>query len=377
MITQKDLMEIRKIAAEFFNVDRIVNIYELNSGHINSTYMIEMPEAKYIIQTINTHVFYSPFGIMHNIEEVTNHIRKKVIYEGKNPNRSVLNIIKTRYNQTLVMRNNRYWRCMQYIDNATTYDVIENCDMFYEVGRAVGDFQNLLSDFHTRILDETIKDFHNTPARYEHFKMVVEEDAHGRVGNCKEEIEFITSREKYYDYITSRLNSHVIKRRVCHNDTKLSNVMIDNATGKALCLIDLDTVMKGSLLYDYGDALRLGASTAVEDEADLSKVNISLDLFESFTEGFLIEVKDSIQVEEVKGLYYGWLLMTLEVAMRFLDDYFDGDQYFKVKYPTHNLIRSLNQMKLVSEIEKNEKQIKDIIKKILRNLEFDEEYLDF
>lgn len=377
MITQKELIEIRKIAAEFFNVDRIVNIYELNSGHINSTYMIEMPEAKYIIQTINTHVFYSPFGIMHNIEEVTNHIRKKVIYEGKNPNRSVLNVIKTRYNQTLVMRNNRYWRCMQYIDNATTYDVIENCDMFYEVGRAVGDFQNLLSDFHTRILDETIKDFHNTPVRYEHFKEVVELDTHGRVTNCKEEIEFITSREKYYDYITSRLDSHAIKRRVCHNDTKLSNVMIDNATGKALCLIDLDTVMKGSLLYDYGDALRLGASTAVEDEADLSKVNISLDLFEAFTEGFLMEVKGSIQVEEVKGLYYGWLLMTLEVAMRFLDDYFDGDRYFKVKYPTHNLVRSLNQMKLVSEIEKNEKQIKDIIKKILRNLDFEEEYLDF
>lgn len=377
MITQKELIEIRKIAAEFFNVDRIVNIYELNSGHINSTYMIEMPEAKYIIQTINTHVFYSPFGIMHNIEEVTNHIRKKVIYEGKNPNRSVLNVIKTRYNQTLVMRNNRYWRCMQYIDNATTYDVIENCDMFYEVGRAVGDFQNLLSDFHTRILDETIKDFHNTPVRYEHFKEVVELDTHDRVTNCKEEIEFITSREKYYDYITSRLDSHAIKRRVCHNDTKLSNVMIDNATGKALCLIDLDTVMKGSLLYDYGDALRLGASTAVEDEADLSKVNISLDLFEAFTEGFLMEVKGSIQVEEVKGLYYGWLLMTLEVAMRFLDDYFDGDRYFKVKYPTHNLVRSLNQMKLVSEIEKNEKQIKDIIKKILRNLDFEEEYLDF
>ena len=377
MITQKDLIEIRKIDAEFFNVDRIVNIYELQSGHINSTYMVEMPEAKYIIQTINTHVFYSPFGIMHNIEEVTNHIRKKVIYEGKNPNRSVLNIIKTRYNQTLVMRNNRYWRCMQYIDNATTYDVIQNCDMFFEVGRAVGDFQNLLSDFHTRILDETIRDFHNTPVRYEHFKDVVKLDICDRASNCKEEIEFITSREKYYDYITSRLDSHAIKRRVCHNDTKLSNVMIDDATGKALCLIDLDTVMKGSLLYDYGDALRLGASTAVEDEADLSKVTISLDLFEAFTEGFLMEVKDSIQVEEVKGLYYGWLLMTLEVAMRFLDDYFDGDKYFKVKYPTHNLIRSLNQMKLVSEIEKNEKQIKDIIKKILRNLEFSEEYLNF
>ncbi len=377
MIPQKTFMEIRKIAAEFFNVDRIVNIYELQSGHINSTYMIEMPEAKYIIQSINTHVFYSPFGIMHNIEEVTNHIRKKVIYEGKNPNRSALNIIKTRYDQTLVMRNERYWRCMQYIDDATTYDVIESCDMFYEVGRAVGEFQNLLSDFHTRILDDTIKDFHNTPVRYEHFKEVVELDRCNRVASSKKEIEFITSREKYFDYITTRIDSKVIKRRVCHNDTKLSNVMIDNNTGKALCLIDLDTVMKGSLLYDYGDALRLGASTAVEDEPDLNKVTISLPLFEAFTEGFLREVKNNIQVEEVKGLYYGWLLMTLEVAMRFLDDYFDGDNYFRVHYPTHNLVRSLNQMKLVTEIEKNETQIKDIIKKILRNLEFGEEYLDF
>ncbi|MBE6140847.1 MAG: aminoglycoside phosphotransferase family protein [Firmicutes bacterium] len=377
MITQDDLFEIRKVAAEFVNINNIVNIYELKSGHINGTYMIEMSEAKYILQTINTYVFNSPFAIMHNICEVTEHIRKKIIYEGKNPNRCVLNIIKTRYNQSLVMRNNKYWRCMQYIENAKTYDVITNKDMFYEVGRAVGNFQNLLSDFHTRILDDTIKNFHDTPIRFEHFLEVVKKDELGRCAKCEKEIEFICAREKHFDYITSRINSHVLKRRVTHNDTKLSNVMIDDVTGKALCLIDLDTVMKGSLLYDYGDALRLGASTAAEDEADLSKVNISLELFESFTEGFLQEVKNNIEVEEVKGLYNGWHLMTLEVAMRFLDDYLDGDKYFKVDYPTHNLIRALNQMKLVEEIEKNEKRIKNTIKKILRDLDFSEEYLNF
>ncbi len=377
MITKKDLFEIRKVAAEFVNIDKIVSIKELKSGHINSTYMIEMNSAKYILQSINTYVFTSPFGVMHNICEVTEYIRKKVIYEGKDPNRCVLNVIKSRYNQSLVMRNGKYWRFMQYIDNATTYDIIKNNDMFYEIGRAVGDFQNLLNGFHTRILDDTIVHFHDTPYRYEHFKQVVKDDVMGRAGMCKEEIEFITSREKYFDYITSRIDSHALKRRVCHNDTKPSNIMIDNNNGKALCLIDLDTVMKGSLLFDYGDALRLGASTALEDEADLSKVNISLDMFEAFTEGFLIEAKDTIEPEEVKGLYYGWHLMTLEVAMRFLDDYLDGDKYFKVEYPTHNLVRSVNQMKLVKEIENNEKRIKNIIKKLLRNLEFDEEYLKF
>lgn len=373
-MTEQQLYELRKVASEYVNVDKIVEIQEINSGHINSTFLLVMPEAKYILQKINTHVFNSPFGIMHNIKEITEHIRKKVIYEGKDPNRCVLNIVKTKFDQVLAIRGDNYWRCMQYISGGSTYELVEDEAMFYEVGRAVGEFQNLLDGFHTRVLDETIRHFHDTPHRYDHFKDIVKIDRVDRCKECVDDIAFVTSREKYMDRITAKIKSKAIPKRVTHNDTKLSNVMIDDQSKKALCLIDLDTVMVGSLLYDYGDALRLGASTALEDESDLSKVSISLSLFESFTEGFLLETKNIITPEEVRSLYDGYLLMTFEVGMRFLDDYLDGDRYFRVDYPQHNLIRSRNQFKLVEEIERNEENIKMIINKLLKKLEFDEIY---
>lgn len=367
--------ELLKVAEEFFNVEKIISIKPIDSGHINTTYMITMPETKYILQQINTHVFYSPFGLMHNVIEVTDYIRKKVIYEGKDPNRAVLNIVNSRCNQNIVIRNDKYWRCMQYIDGATTYEIIETPKMFYEVGRAVGEFQNLLLDFHTRILDDTIKHFHDTPYRYERFKNTVKLDNCNRVKNCQEEIDFINSHSDVFPFITDRLAKKLIPQRVTHNDTKLNNVMIDNVTGKALCLIDLDTVMKGSLLYDYGDALRIGASTAVEDESDLSKVGINLELIKEFTLGFLEETKESITKNEVIALYEGYLVMTLEISMRFLDDYLDGDQYFRVNDDEHNLRRARNQIKLVKEIEANERNIKDVINGVLRKLNYPNDYI--
>lgn len=367
--------ELLKVAEEFFNVEKIISIKPIDSGHINTTYMITMPETKYILQQINTHVFYSPFGLMHNVIEVTDYIRKKVIYEGKDPNRAVLNIVNSRCNQSIVIRNDKYWRCMQYIDGATTYEIIETPKMFYEVGRAVGEFQNLLLDFHTRILDDTIKHFHDTPYRYERFKNTVKLDNCNRVKNCQEEIDFINSHSDVFPFITDRLAKKLIPQRVTHNDTKLNNVMIDNVTGKALCLIDLDTVMKGSLLYDYGDALRIGASTAVEDESDLSKVGINLELIKEFTLGFLEETKESITKNEVMALYEGYLVMTLEISMRFLDDYLDGDQYFRVNDDEHNLRRARNQIKLVKEIEANERNIKDVINGVLRKLNYPNDYI--
>lgn len=367
--------ELLKVAEEFFNVEKIISIKPINSGHINTTYMITMPETKYILQQINTHVFYSPFGLMHNVIEVTDYIRKKVIYEGKDPNRAVLNIVNSRCNQNIVIRNDKYWRCMQYIDGATTHEIIETPKMFYEVGRAVGEFQNLLLDFHTRILDDTIKHFHDTPYRYERFKNTVKLDNCNRVKNCQEEINFINKHSEVFPFITDRLAKKLIPQRVTHNDTKLNNVMIDNVTGKALCLIDLDTVMKGSLLYDYGDALRIGASTAVEDESDLSKVGINLELIKEFTLGFLEETKESITKNEVMALYEGYLVMTLEISMRFLDDYLDGDQYFRIDDEEHNLRRAKNQIKLVKEIEGNERNIKNVINGVLRELNYPDDYI--
>lgn len=361
--------QLRKVISEFFDVDKVVSIEPYGNGHINKTYVVTFHDCRYILQQINHHVFNSPFGVMHNIELVTNHIRKKVIFNGKNPRNAVLNTVNTKYGEIIAIVDNEYWRCLEFIENGIAYDIIENEQMFEEVGRVIGEFQRLLNDFHTRLLDDNIKHFHDTPYRYAHFQDVCKLDKYERVNTCQEEIDFINERRDVMSLITDALFERRIKRRVTHNDTKLSNVLIDKNTGKALCLIDLDTVMKGSVLYDFGDALRLGASTAVEDEKDLSKVNIDLGLIEAFTRGFLKEIKTIMQKSEFDLLYYGYLIITLEISMRFLDDYLDGDHYFHVAYPDHNLIRAKNQIKIVKEIEKNKDRINEIFQKLYDELD--------
>lgn len=373
---------LMRVCKEFFNTKNIVEIRELGGGHINETYEVLFKDYKYVLQQLNAKVFYSPLGVMNNIRLITDHIKKKVVYEGKNPKRSVLTLIKTRYDQDIAIVDDEYWRCVEFIDGGTGYDLVPSAEVFYEVGRAVGNFQNLLSDFHTRLLDDPIKNFHDTPKRFKGFVRAVKVDEFNRVAECEEEIKFITSREEGLNKITSSLEEKIIPRRVTHNDTKCSNVMIDNITGEYLCLIDFDTVMKGSLVYDYGDALRFGASTALEDETDLDKVGINFEYFKSFTEGFLLEMKPKnngkeetkpISKEEIDLLYDGYRIITLELALRFLQDYIIGDKYFRIKEgrPKHNLERARNQIKLVSEIEKNEIKLKEIINECLEKLGYD------
>lgn len=365
---------LKNIITEYFDPNKIVDIKTINQGHINSTYLVELPECTYILQKINDFVFNNPYGVMHNIETITKYIKKKVIYLGKDPNRSLLNIVLSSSDQSIVFMDDAYWRCFQYIKNATTYDIVPSKEVFEEVGRAVGEFQTLLCHFPIQILDETIKHFHDTPFRYAHFLETIRRNKYHRAEECQEEIQFFQKNEGIYDLISNKLKNNIIPYRVNHNDTKINNVMIDNKTQKALCLIDLDTVMKGTLLYDYGDALRLGASTAREDEVDLSKVAIDLELFEYFTRGFLKEVKSIITPNEIKGLYEGYLVMTIEVAMRFLDDFIGGDKYFKTEYEKHNLDRCRNQIKLVEEIMYHKEQLLQIIVNVLKELEYPDEY---
>lgn len=364
--------ELYRVAKEFFNVDNILEIVEMPGGHVNSTYMVVFPECRYILQQLNDKVFLSPFGVMNNIDLITDYIRKRCIYEGRSLPRSVLNFIKTRYGQSLAIVDDEYWRCMEFVEGGKTYLTLESEQMFEEAGKAVGDFQYLLSGFHTRLLDETIKHFHDTPYRYERFLELLEDHKGScRVEEVQKEIEFIKSRKDIMSYIVDGISNGVLPRRVCHNDTKLANIMIDEDTGKFMCMIDLDTVMKGSLLYDYGDALRMGASTALEDETNLDKVGINLSLIEAFTKGFLYETRprnNSIYIteNEIDALYYGYLIITLELGMRFLHDYINGDVYFRIdpNRPKHNLERARNQLKLVEEIEKNKDNINEIIKNL-------------
>lgn len=365
-----------QVLKEYFNVNNIIDIIPFGSGHINSTFVVVFPTCRYLLQKINDDVFASPFAVMHNIELVTEYIKKNVIYDGKDPRVSVLTIVLNKHGQNLTMVEDDYWRCMRFIEEGITYDQTEDLEIFREVGRAIGEFQRYLNDFRTRLLADTIKHFHDTPYRYGTFLDIIKIDRIDRVKMCQPEIEFVKKYENRLGVITSLLEEKKIPRRVTHNDTKLNNIMISKSTGKALGLIDLDTVMKGSLLYDYGDALRLGASTASEDETDLSKVNINFDLFEAFTDGYLKEVKSIITDEEIKHLLDGYFIMTFEVGMRFLTDFIDGDKYFtlsdnlKETRPLINLERAKNQLKLAKEIDDNYEKLTQIINKILKNLDY-------
>lgn len=364
------------VLKEFFNVDKIVEVTPFGNGHINETYLVYFESCRYIVQKINYHVFDNPFAVMNNMELITSYIRKNVIYSGRDPRECVLTIIQTRYGQNMALVNDEYWRCVRFIEEGTTYDEAPNTEIFEEAGKAVGEFQKLLEGFHTRLLVDTIKHFHDTPYRYEHFLDVIKIDRLRRTTICRKEIRYITEHEKKLSVITDLLEDEIIPRRVTHNDTKLNNIMISKVTGKALGLIDLDTVMKGSLLYDYGDALRIGASTAAEDETDLSKVKVNFEMFEAFSRGYLKASKGIITTEEIKHLIDGFFLMTFEVGLRFLTDFIDGDQYFVLKpkeqknRPFLNLERAKCQLKLASEIEKNEEKLKQILNNILTENEF-------
>ena len=289
---------------------------------------------------------------MENIINVTSHIAEKVIDEGGNPLRETLNVIKTKDDEGHYEDNNgECYRAFHFITDATTYQKVEEPKHMYMTGKALGKFQKQLNDFSAEELSETIPDFHNTSRRYEDFLHIVEDDIEGRTSTCKEEIEYILSKKEEVGKLTQMLSDGELPLRVTHNDTKFNNVMIDVNTGEAIAVIDLDTVMPGLALYDFGDAIRSGATTALEDEADLSKVNFDMELFEVFTKGYLEEMKELLIKKEVENLAFSAKLITLELAMRFLGDYLEGDIYFKIQRENHNLDRARNQLKLARDME--------------------------
>lgn len=346
--------EIKHILPHFQFKGSYVDATELHSGNINVTYHLVYQDGStihhYVLQNVNNYVFHDPYAVMDNIERITSHIRAKLIASGKDPARHVLEIIHTTDDNTLYKQEG-YWRAYRYIDQASAPDMIERPKQFEEAGHAFGEFQKLLCDFPAEQLHTTIPDFHNSTKRFYNFVRAVSEDKAGRVRELENEIEFIFDHRKLLGTIVKELDRGSLPLRVTHNDTKINNVMIDDATDKALCVIDLDTVMPGSALYDYGDAIRFGASTAAEDEEDLSKVALDLDKWKVFTRGFLAEVDGFLTPHEIEMLPVGMSVITCEQAMRFLTDYIEGDLYYKVKSPRHNLIRAHAQMKLLEDME--------------------------
>lgn len=355
---------------EKFNIEgKLVDVKVNNSGNINNTYIATFEKEdgtskKYLIQKINTTVFTEPYKLMKNIEGVTSYLKKQMIKEGDNSHQ-VLEVIKTKDNKSLCYIEDAgerdYYRIYEFIENSISYDCSTDPEIVYNTGRAFGNFQKLLRNYPMNRLNETIKDFHSTDKRYQKLIEDIKIDSEGRVMEVAPEIVFILMREDLYSLITEELGTDEVPYRVTHNDTKVNNVMMNQKTGDFLAVIDLDTVMPGSLLFDYGDGVRSTASSAKEDEKDLSKVNINLELFKAYTDGYLKEMAPYMTYEEVSLMGESIRIITLELAIRFLNDYINGDTYFKTSYEKHNLDRARNQLALVKDIENKLEYINSFI----------------
>lgn len=361
---EKKLNNNLKEILSHFDVDTKIEPY--GNGHINDTYLCDSNPG-FILQRINTNVFKKPDEVMKNIAAVTAHLRKKIEKNGGDPDRETLNVIPTKDGNAMYRADSdNYYRMYKFIDNTIGYDVVENPIQLRHAGSAFGKFQRMLDDFNVEDLFETIPNFHYTPDRVEQLKSAVEKNFANRKETAKPELETAMKYSKFASAIVDAMDAGDVPRRVTHNDTKLNNVLFDKTTDDAICVIDLDTVMGGSMLYDYGDALRFGASSAAEDETDLSKVYFDLEKFEEFTCGFLGEVADCMTEKETELLPLSVLILTYECAIRFLADYLNGDVYFKIHRENHNLDRARTQLKLVEDIEAKLEDMAEIVKKYLK-----------
>ena len=363
--------DIKAILPRFQFQGRYVRATELTSGNINSTYVLEYQQGNtthmYTLQQVNTYVFRDPIGVMQNIALVTDHLKAAMERTGGSAHRQVLELVRTVDNKVMFQdRKLGVWRAYTYISDALALDVVERPEQLEEVGRAFGRFQSKLADFPAEKLSETILNFHNTTKRFYAFVRALDENKAGRINEVEEEIEFLFDRRRMLGEIVRLLDNQVIPLRVTHNDTKANNVLLDSETGRALCVIDLDTVMPGSSLYDYGDGVRFGASTAKEDEEDTSIIGLDMEKTRAFTRGFIEETAGILSDEELYRLPLGVKVLTGELAMRFLTDYLDGDLYFKVNSPRHNLVRARAQMALLRDIERREDELQELVHKYVK-----------
>ena len=341
------------------------------SGHINDTYRLTYETSqgtkRYILQRMSRNIFKKPVELIENISGVTSWLRKKIIENGGDPERETLTLVKSQTGLPyFVDSDGEYWRVYLFIEGATCYDAVKDDNDFYQSAVAFGHFQQLLADYPAETLHETIKDFHNTPDRLKKFKKAVAEDVCGRAASVQKEIDFILEREELTHALYDMQLDGRLPLRVTHNDTKLNNIMIDDATGKAICVIDLDTVMPGLTANDFGDSIRFGASTALEDERDLSKVSCDLHLFDVYAKGFIEGCGGALTDLEIEMLPMGAILMTFENGIRFLTDHLEGDHYFHIHREGHNLDRCRTQLTLVKDMQEKLPQM--TIKK-LRNFE--------
>lgn len=331
-------------------------------GHINRTYLVATAGGRcYILQKINHHTFRDVAGLMENIELVTEHLRRK----SPDP-RSVLTLIRTKDGKSYLEVDDGYWRVFRFVEDSICLQQPESDADFYESAVGFGTFQQLLSDFPAEKLHETIPNFHNTPDRYRAFHETLTRDPMHRAAQVQPEIEFALARQAEMAALQNALDAGELPLRVTHNDTKLNNVLFDAKTRKALCIIDLDTVMPGSALYDYGDSIRFGAATAAEDERELDKMEMSLERFRVFTRGY-VRACPGLTQKELELLPLGAKVMTMECGVRFLTDHIDGDNYFSIHREGQNLDRARTQFKLVADMERKWDKMKEIVNEEVQN----------
>ena len=347
-----------------FGGPMVCDPHHYGEGHINDTFVVWRADhtKRFILQRINTDTFTDPAGLMENICGVTRHLRAKIQAEGGDPCRECLNVIPALSGAAYYIDSEgSAWRAYDFIENTVCLQQV-GCEAdFRTVAETLGKFQNQLADYPASTLHETIARFHDTPNRYANFEKALAADALGRAKTIAPEIAFIHAREKDCHVLLDQLAAGEIPLRVTHNDTKINNVLLDEATGKGICVIDLDTVMPGLSAYDFGDSIRTGANDCAEDEPDQSKVHFDLRLYEVFAKGYLSTAGSTMHTAEKRSLAWGAKLMTLECGIRFLTDYLEGDHYFHIARPDHNLDRARTQFTLVRQMEEVFDQMLEIV----------------
>ena len=348
--------DINIIAKEFDLAGEFIEAIAITDGNINRTYKFSFDDngeiKHYLLQIVNTYVFKNPEELMENIVAVTAFLRDKIIARGGNPDRETLTFLKAANGKHyFIDEDGKCFRVCNYVIDSHSYNTLDDPEIYRRAGAAFGDFNNLLADFDGTTLYETIPMFHNTRKRFNDLLLAIDENAVGRLNEVRAEVDWALSKEQDASKLVDMIERGELPIRVTHNDTKLNNILFDDKTNEAVCIIDLDTIMPGLSLYDFGDSIRFAANTASENETDLSKVGIDLDLYEAYVEGFLGATGKTLTQNEVDNLAFSCKLMAYECGMRFLTDYLNGDVYFKINYPTHNLDRCRSQFKLAYDIE--------------------------
>lgn len=349
------------------NIQQFIGYKIISQGHIHTTYVLYFDLGnkvkRYLLQQINTNVFENPEKVMNNISLITTHIKKqlKVLHHRQYKDK-ILRLYPTKEKKTyVVLSNQTFWRIYHFVENSITFNQTTNLKVFYEAGLVIGEFHHLLSNFNPQLLYPVLEDFHHSVKRFNHFKNILNKADINLIETCKDEINFIIQNQNIAYIIQDLIDQNKIPLRVTHNDTKLNNIMFEYGTYKGKCLVDLDTIMPGCICFDYGDFIRSACNYANEDEIDLNKVGFNEEGCLEFTKAFLFKTISYISEIEVKNLINGAIDMCYECGMRFLSDYLNHNTYFKISYPTHNLVRCKTQIKLCQEILKIKEKLEEKI----------------